>query len=156
MLFIDQSKSGGERLVALESIEPELLDESQIGRVLIALDKCLNDGEEPALQSAAFEATVRFAQICSHNFNNFAAPLLISALKLSLVEATEVAAQDLTHALTTHLPPSSLVDPVCSIIANEQDDELRNLGYTIAMQIPQLARRQLDVSSKDNFIFKSL
>ena len=35
------TKTAPERLVALESIEPELLDESQIGRILLALEVTL-------------------------------------------------------------------------------------------------------------------
>lgn len=38
IIFIDMAKSAPERLVALESIEPELLDESQIGRILLAME----------------------------------------------------------------------------------------------------------------------
>ena len=40
IVFIEPNPAS-ERLVALESIEPELLDESQLGRVLLALEKCL-------------------------------------------------------------------------------------------------------------------
>ena len=38
IIYTDMGKSASERLVALEAMEPELLDESQTGRVLLAIE----------------------------------------------------------------------------------------------------------------------
>ena len=78
-------------------------------------------------------------------------------MRLSLNESSELAAQDCLHAMSRHLPPATMVDPICTCIAETDDEELRNVAYSIAMQIPQSASAYLNVSDKhifwDIFIF---
>ena len=67
-------------------------------------------------------------------------------MKLALNAQSEMAAQDCLGAITRYLPPATLVDPICSCIAETQDDELRNVAYSIAMTIPQSVKAHLNVS----------
>ena len=52
---MDETKPQSERLIAIESLEPELLDETEIGRLLLGLQKCIQSEIDPALQQTAFE-----------------------------------------------------------------------------------------------------
>ena len=54
-IFVDETKPQSERLIAIESLEPELLDETEIGRLLLGLQKCIQSEIDPALQQTAFE-----------------------------------------------------------------------------------------------------
>ena len=76
--FVDTTAPPGERLAALESIEPELLDETEIGRVLLGLQKTITDGMEDTLQKAAFNAIGLFSENVPNQFQNFTAPLLVT------------------------------------------------------------------------------
>ena len=58
-IFVDETKPQSERLIAIESLEPELLDETEIGRLLLGLQKCIQSEIDPALQQTAFETIGR-------------------------------------------------------------------------------------------------
>lgn len=58
---------------------------------------------------------------------------------------TELAAQDCLADLVKYLPPISLVDPLCSVITETQDDELKMVAYNTILQLPLLLKASIQV-----------
>ena len=100
--------------------------------------KCISDTDEPVLQTASFEALVKFGQLCPYNFNNFTGSIISTLLSLSINELCEVAAQEALQDLIQYLPPSQFTDSVCGCIEKTQDVELLNTAFNVAIQLPRL------------------
>lgn len=111
----------------------------------MALEKSLADGDEPALQNSSFDAARKFAELCPNNFGNFTSTIITRVLQLAVSEVTELAAQDCLRDLVKFLPPISLVDPLCSVICETHDDELRMVAYNTIIQIPLLLKKSVEV-----------
>ena len=94
-IFGDDSRPAADRLIALESLEPELLDVTEIGRALLAIKGALlSDQSEEIIRKGALESAGNFAECVAQHFQNFTAPLLVTVAKLSLADEYEIAATE--------------------------------------------------------------
>jgi hypothetical protein len=138
LIFADQTAAASDRLAALESIEPELLDETEIGRVLLGLQKTITDESELTLAKAAYKTIGAFSEHVPNQFQNFAAPLLVTVAKQSLNEEHELAATECLDQLICNLPPITLVEPITVLCSSKhQNTELRNVGLNAALSLPK-------------------
>ncbi|CBY36992.1 unnamed protein product, partial [Oikopleura dioica] len=146
-IFIDGNSKAADKLVALESLEPELLDEMEISRVLLALEKCLKDKEETVLQQAAFEMISKMAELCPKYFQNFTSGLVRTLVTLSTDETCELQSEECLEALSKYLPAISLIEPFCEGITQAENDEIKGIFYGYLIPIPaKVAKEAVQLS----------
>ena len=82
-IFGDVNRPSPDRLVALESLEPELLDVTDIGRALLALKGALlSDQSDDIIRKGALESIGTFSQNVPQHFQNFTAPMVVTCTTL--------------------------------------------------------------------------
>ena len=78
-IFGDSNRASPDRLVALESLEPELLDVTEIGRALLALKGALlSEQSDDVIRKGALSSIGNFSETVSQHFQNFTAPLVVT------------------------------------------------------------------------------